>query len=799
MKLSSYIHLNCHRFSSRTYIFLCCLMAVFTHAQMVAQPADTMTVSYWNVYKAFKNLNINPAQTAAVENITFHRDVGNFTLEHGTLYFCKPINNRIYAAVFRGKGFFSFTPPTDVEQAQLARFYKKHTFTQRFKTLFMVFADSTQLEFERRFVFRPGSKYPQAQDDVNYALQYLQRKKGKQFDTAIMRIVLNNLRNDFFYAHFSWDKIKPFFFEINPFEQEEVRFMRRLKGPSFYYIPEIINQFPQQSTEMSGDHLQDENKTSLQVEDYLLDVNLEGRSLKFSAETTVKFTSVQDKQNWIFFRLFHPLKVDSAFWENGKPVEYIKEKDNPFLWIKGDHPLQKAEKRSVTLHYHGRLIEREKDWFYIRSSRNWYPKHGNRRRTLFDVTYHYPQEYQFASAGKALSADTLDGVVTSRWVSENPMHNISFNIGFFKEHEMITDTIPPVTIQVAETGHREIARVLGRQGIGSGHHMEKQVGKDVVNSMKFFQTIYAPLPYSRFFATDIPFSHGEAFPGLIHLSWRTFQMTRDNGDDEIFRAHEVAHQWWGIGVDFATYHDQWLSEAFSEYSGWWYFHEVVKREEKSDEKFYNLLKSRRKEITGNRKFLFGRGKQAGPIWLGYRTLSSETQGDYRLVIYQKGAWVLHMLRIMMRNLQTGDETAFHSLMKDFYQTYHGKKASTENFRAFAEVIYGKPLDWFFNQWIYGTDIPKYKFAYTIAPDSNGAYIAKCRVIQEEVAQNFQMPVLLGVDFGKDQIQPYRQWINDHITEFEMGPFLQKPRKIIFNYHESVLCQMDYEKWEESTD
>ncbi len=776
---------------------LLCLILIFVRPQMHAQGADRVTIEYRDVYDQFKNLKINPEQKAAVENFTFHRDVGNFTLEKGTLYFCKPVNNRVYAAVFHGKGFFSFTPPTEVEQAQLARFYKKKSFTQRFKTLFIVFADSTQFEFEKRLTFQPGGATRQARDDVDYALKYLQRKKGKQFDTAIMKIALDDLRNGFFYAHFSRDKTKPFFFEINPFEDEEVRFMRRFSGPSFYYIPEIINQFHRQPPDAAAQTHQGE-KASLRVNTYLLDIHLQGRDLKFSATATVNFTAVQAAQNWIFFRLFHQLEVDSAFWDNGKPAEYIKEKHNPFLWIKGDHPLQKGEKRLLTIHYHGRLIEREKDWFYIRSSRNWYPKHGNRHRALFDVTYHYPRDYQFASAGRAVSADTLNGVITSRWIAENPMHSISFNIGFFKEYKIANDTIPPVTVQVAETGHREIARALGRQGIGSGSHMEKQVGKDIANSMKFFQKIYAPLPYSRFFATDIPFSHGEAFPGLIHLSWRTFQMTLDNGDDEIFRAHEVAHQWWGIGVDFATYHDQWLSEAFSEYSGWWYFHEVVKREEKNDKKFYEVLKSRRKEITGNRKFLFGSGKKAGPIWLGYRTLSSETQGDYRLIIYQKGAWVLHMLRVMMQDLQNGDESEFQTLMHGFYQLYHGKKASTQNFRAFAEVIYGKPLDWFFKQWVYGTDIPKYKFSYIFSPDSSGAYIAKCRVLQENVSDNFRMPILLGIDFGNDHIQPVRQWVEGDASEFELGPFPKKPKKIIFNYRESVLCQMDYEKWHDST-
>src|SRR2546427_7448220 len=57
-------------------------------------------------------------------------------------------------------------------------------------------------------------------------------------------------------------------------------------------------------------------------------------------------------------------------------------------------------------------------------------------------------------------------------------------------------------------------------------------------------------PYTtlfRSYATEIPYFHGQAFPGMIHLSWATFLSQSDQGSDQSFRAHEMAHQWWGIG------------------------------------------------------------------------------------------------------------------------------------------------------------------------------------------------------------------------------------------------------------
>jgi glycosidase len=64
--------------------------------------------------------------------------------------------------------------------------------------------------------------------------------------------------------------------------------------------------------------------------------------------------------------------------------------------------------------------------------------------------------------------------------------------------------------------------------------------------------------------------------------------------------------------------------------------------------------------------LFSSGQEAGPVWLGYRTQSSETEGDYWLVIYKKGAWVLHMLRNMLIDLNTMNEDAFENMLREFF-------------------------------------------------------------------------------------------------------------------------------------
>lgn len=790
-------------------IHILCRLAVFLRVLLIdpaalaqtvhgERPAagDTVAVSYQEVYNQLKNLQPDPAQVAEIGSpLTLRRDVGIFTLRKGVLYLCKPVQGRACAAFFAGEGQFSFTPPTAVEKEQLYRFYKTNTLEEKFTALFLVFADSTLEELRKHLAFGEGKIPGAVKNHLSYALKYLQQERGKRFDYRVMKTLLDNQTNGFFYSHFSRNQTEPLFFEINPFSEEEVRFMRRMKGPSFYYLPEVINQFHQQSDYAAGIEGLEEHRSNLKIHKYTIACQLKGSELKFRAAAQIDFQALKGPQNWLYFFLFEELEMDSVFWGDGRRATFVKEKDSPFLWVKCIRPLPAGESAQLTFYYRGKLIERRNDWFFIKSPRNWYPKDdAHRGWAEFDVTYHYPKNFQFAAAGNRVFSETRNDMAVSRWVSPRPISDASFNIGFFKEHKIAHETFPPVTVYMAETGHRELAHQLAQQGIGSGTHMLKKVAEDVAGSIRFFQNAFGAAPDSHFYATEIPYLHGEAYPGLITLTWQTFHLESEAGDNEIFRAHETAHQWWGIGVDFKTYHDQWLSEGFAEYCGWWYFQEVVKKRDKNEKKFYKMLENRRKEITGNRDYFFGKGKKAGPIWLGYRTLSSDTPGDYTLIIYKKGAWVLHMLRSMYLDLNSMSDRRFMALLEGFYRKYYRQKASTQDFQAFAEEFTGEELDWFFKQWVYGTDIPEYQFAYTILPAEDGQFRALGQVSQSGVGEDFRMPVIVGVDFGKDEIVPERVLVKGALTELELGPYPRKPEKLIFNYLESVLCEVKYEKW-----
>src|SRR5262249_45524159 len=142
----------------------------------------------------------------------------------------------------------------------------------------------------------------------------------------------------------------------------------------------------------------------------------------------------------------------------------------------------------------------------------------------------------------------------------------------------------------------------------------------------------------------------------------------------------------------------------------------------------------------------------GPICMGVRLSTPRSASAYQGVTYSKGGYVLHMLRSLMWDPQTGDQN-FIATLHDFVQTYLYKPASTEDFQAVVEKHMTRSLnltgngkmDWFFQEWVYGTDIPKYKFDYELMPEADGKVRLKATLTQSGVSDTFRMGVPVSID------------------------------------------------------
>src|SRR5919107_3259436 len=122
--------------------------------------------------------------------------------------------------------------------------------------------------------------------------------------------------------------------------------------------------------------------------------------------------------------------------------------------------------------YHGDLIDREGDFFFIKSSAEWYPRPlEGRSLATFDLTFRSPKGKLLASVGDRVEFSTSGNTDISRWVTPGPIRNASFNLGFFKDYRVQEEGIPPVTVLLAEAVHRRIGYRQKR--------MKETVGADI--------------------------------------------------------------------------------------------------------------------------------------------------------------------------------------------------------------------------------------------------------------------------------------------------------------------------------
>ena len=199
--------------------------------------------------------------------------------------------------------------------------------------------------------------------------------------------------------------------------------------------------------------------------------------------------------------------------------------------------------------------------------------------------------------------------------------------------------------------------------------------------------------------------------------------------------HELAHQWWGNAVTLKTWDDIWLNEGFASYS------EALYAEAKfGKEALISKMNSKFSEHFS--------GKLYAP-----NNLFGQT-------VYDKGAWVLHMLRY-----EIGDSSFFKSL-RTYYDTFKYSNASVSDFKKICETVSGEHLDKFFDQWIYnGDEIIKCNFSYFIRAENNKTYCdLRIDQIQESYSE-FHFPIELLLKYNDGSLELKKIKVDTRNQEF----------------------------------
>ncbi len=186
--------------------------------------------------------------------------------------------------------------------------------------------------------------------------------------------------------------------------------------------------------------------------------------------------------------------------------------------------------------------------------------------------------------------------------------------------------------------------------------------------------------------------------------------------------HEIAHQWFGDAVTEQDWNDVWLSEGFATYFTLLFIEHAYGR----DEFVAGLEASRRTVLDFDAK---------SPAYrIVHENLSDMAQVTSAMT-YQKGSWVLHMLRRRM-----GDER-FWAGIRDYYAQYMNRTATTGDFRRAMERASGQDLSAFFQQWLYRGGVPRLDGTWTWDAAARRVTI---ELTQRQAGEPFVLPVEFAI-------------------------------------------------------
>ncbi len=235
---------------------------------------------------------------------------------------------------------------------------------------------------------------------------------------------------------------------------------------------------------------------------------------------------------------------------------------------------------------------------------------------------------------------------------------------------------------------------------------------------------------------------GDSFGGGMEHQTNTIMgaWVADGGDHDGIIAHELGHMWWGDNVTCGTWMDIWLNEGFASYSDMLYF--GYENGETSMKSRMNSWAQAYFSEDANSRF---------PVY----------DPDYMwgATVYQKGAWVLHMMRNEMDS-----DTQFFNTLKYYRAQHEPDIAETAQLVDDVEDYTGDDWDWFFDQWVYMAGYPEFEWSWSVTGTNEiTVFVEQVQTI-DSVTPVFQTHIdfLLETDNG-DEI--HTVWMPDDEETF----------------------------------
>ena len=772
-------------------------------------------------YRALRDSHI--AGIIRVENVTLHRDAGYLLLRSGVIGFLPPVLGRVAMAVFVGQAIFHLEPAVPLEANYLETMTGNRTLDEEFESAVLCFTDGTHQELTRQgTAVQTGPGLEEVLRDFHRRMRHRTEHPRSYLEYMLGDAKIPNVEAELLAELYNPNAPPSFSAYLHGRRYHDLRFliaprgaMRHMPSPEevglIHLDPEgeregILYLTHLKSEWQSHTASSNEDKRIIALKSYRIETAIAGNG-RLTANADVAFQALRDGDRVFDFGLLPSLRVTHVSTPDGKETAFVQEgrKEDGSFYALLPQPTVKGQSYSLHIEYEGnKVLENAGNGsFSVGARTSWYPSvNAFSDRATFDLTFKVPKRYTVVGVGKLVKQWREGDYAASQWVSETPLAVAGFNYGDYKKKQRDD---PAVKYGFEAYATSEVPAYL--QGLSFGSMAPSTMADnalvDAMNSIRIFEHWFGPLPYGRIAITQQPeFNFGQSWPTLVYLPVSAFLDSTQRWSllgGNAFRfadfiqevtPHEVAHQWWGHLVGSATYHDQWLSEGFADFSASLFLQATEKKPDKFDQ-FWE--RSRKMIIEKNQ---FGRSaNDAGPLWMGLRLNNYRNGSAYRKLIYPKGGYILHMLRSLMWNAKTGDQD-FIDVMHDFVTANTGKNASTEDFCAAVNRHMRKDMDlegngradWFFREWVYGTDIPSYRMEYSTSPADQGKVTLIGKITQSGVSDGFRMRVPVYVDFDGNLARLGSVSLTGNQTSPEIKVMLpKKPKRVLLNAHHDILA------------
>lgn len=460
-------------------------------------------------------------------------------------------------------------------------------------------------------------------------------------------------------------------------------------------------------------------------------------SLSFN-ETMTELSAAKTE---VIVRVLKPnvTKIDFDFGElpiesvtvSGKAARYERTTNTLDVMLPG--AARNGDEFKVAISYHGRpkdglIFANDRDGKPSATGDNW-PNRVHHWIPSLDhpsakaaVTFNVgaPKEYQVIANGKSVSVTRGAGFSLWRFEEKKAIPPYCMIVAV-NQGAIINSPDKSVTTLFYNVPHRDAA--AAPKGFSTA-----------VPSLAYFSQTVGPYPYDKLalivgatqfggmenssaivFASNLFEPRGaEKMSGRFGIPQRL----------EALVAHEIAHQWFGDSVTQTTWADLWLSEGFATY-----FAALFIEKHDGDDAFRDYLRTAAQEYFTYEK------QRNGPI---HDTSTPDLMRLLNPNNYEKGAWVLHMLRKRL-----GDDAFFRGL-RNFYNSYREANATTEDLRMALERSSGKNLRSFFARWIYGSGHPVYEWSSQAVETRNGNNTVTIVLKQTQAGPAFLDPIPITV-------------------------------------------------------